>query len=114
MADRPLVEARGGGARAGRLEKHERLRQLVRREAAGADPQLDMAVQLALDALRSYRPLSADLTQRPRLELPTLPPRDAETGGNGAAAVKPRPARKAAPAAKPAGKVAARPNRKRS
>ncbi len=54
---------------------------------AGADPQLDMAVQLALDALESHRPLSADLAQRPRLELPTLPPRPAPSG-NGAATAK--------------------------
>jgi tricorn protease len=52
---------------------------------SGRDPQLDMAVQLALDALKTHRPLSADLTQRPRLELPTLPPRDHESG-NGAGA----------------------------
>ena len=40
---------------------------------AGTDPQLDEAVALALRALREHRPLSADLAQRPRLELPTLP-----------------------------------------
>jgi tricorn protease len=47
---------------------------------AGTDPQLDKALALALAALKDHRPLSADLAQRPRLELPTLPPR------NGAAA----------------------------
>jgi tricorn protease len=75
---------------------------------AGADPQLDMAVQLALDALQTHRPLSADLTQRPRLELPTLPPRAAETG-NGAAAPQPRAARKPAPA-----KTSAKASRRRA
>jgi tricorn protease len=60
---------------------------------AGADPQLDMAVELALSALREHRPLSADLAQRPRLELPTLPPRS-PANDNGAAA--PKGARKAA------------------
>ncbi|MEW6473216.1 MAG: S41 family peptidase [Actinomycetota bacterium] len=80
---------------------------------AGADPQLDMAVQLALDALKTHRPLSADLTQRPRLELPTLPPRS-EPAGNGAAARKQPAARKAVPAGKSASKAAARPSRKRS
>jgi tricorn protease len=67
---------------------------------AGADPQLDMAVQLALDALETHRPLSADLTQRPRLELPTLPPRETQAG-NGAAARKPGAVRKPAAAPKP-------------
>ena len=66
---------------------------------AGSDPQLDMAVQLALDALETHRPLSADLTQRPRLELPTLPPREPQAG-NGASASKPRTARKPAAAKK--------------
>ncbi|HVW35043.1 MAG TPA: S41 family peptidase, partial [Acidimicrobiia bacterium] len=42
---------------------------------AGADPQLDTAVGLALAALEDHRPLRADLARRPRLELPTLPPR---------------------------------------
>jgi tricorn protease len=71
---------------------------------AGADPQLDMAVELALAALREHRPLSADLAQRPRLELPTLPPRS-PAGGNGAVAPKP-----AAP--KGARKAAGKPGRK--
>ena len=73
---------------------------------AGADPQLDKAVELALSALREHRPLIADLAQRPRLELPTLPPRD-QQAGNGAAAASAepeqpapaRPVRKRAPAA---------------
>jgi tricorn protease len=43
---------------------------------AGRDPQLDKAVALALSALKGHRPLSADLARRPRLELPTLPPRN--------------------------------------
>ena len=61
---------------------------------AGADPQLDKAVALALSALREHRPLIADLARRPRLELPTLPPRDHQTG-NGAAAVPAAPERPA-------------------
>jgi tricorn protease len=74
---------------------------------AGVDPQLDQAVELALSALREHRPLIADLARRPRLELPTLPPRD-RPAGNGAAAPptepeRPAPARpvrkRAAPAA---------------
>jgi tricorn protease len=56
---------------------------------AGCDPQLDKAVELALAALREYRPLSADLAQRPRLALPTLPPRPASSGNGGAPAGKP-------------------------
>jgi tricorn protease len=44
---------------------------------AGTDPQLDKAVAMALAALKEYRPLTADLARRPRLELPTLPPRAA-------------------------------------
>jgi tricorn protease len=78
---------------------------------AGADPQLDMAVQLAVDALETHRPLSADLTQRPRLELPTLPPREAQTSGNGAAAGKPRAPRKPAAATKTPAKAPRRRNR---
>ena len=69
---------------------------------AGADPQLDTAVELALLALQEHRPLSADLARRPRLELPTLPPRS-PAGDNGAVEAKP-PARRAAvrkPAAAP-------------
>jgi hypothetical protein len=72
---------------------------------AGADPQLDKAVALALTALREHRPLIADLARRPRLELPTLPPRDQQTGNGAAASAPPeapapaRPARKRAPAA---------------
>jgi tricorn protease len=60
----------------------------------GRDPQLDMAVELALSALREHRPLAADLAQRPRLELPTLPPREAARG-NGAGGPSP-PAKPAA------------------
>ena len=70
---------------------------------AGADPQLDKAVALALSALREHRPLIADLAQRPRLELPTLPPRD-QQAGNGAAAAS----------AAPEGPAPARPTRKRA
>jgi tricorn protease len=56
------------------------------------DPQLDKAVDLALAALQTYRPLAADLARRPRLELPTLPPRSTDAAhGNGAAARKPAP-----------------------
>jgi hypothetical protein len=73
---------------------------------AGTDPQLEQAVELALSALREHRPLIADLARRPRLELPTLPPRD-QQAGNGAAAASAeleqpapaRPVRKRAPAA---------------
>ena len=43
--------------------------------AAGKDPQLDKAVQLALVALRHHRPLQPDMLRRPRLDLPVLPPR---------------------------------------
>jgi tricorn protease len=91
---------------------------------AGTDPQLDKAVDLALAALRTHRPLTADLARRPRLELPTLPPRDAPAS-NGATAPQPtaRPAREvpsarkagAAPAKKPAaatGKAGAAPAKK--
>jgi tricorn protease len=56
---------------------------------AGHDPQLDKAVELALAALRKHRPLSADLAQRPRLELPTLPPRPSASGNGKAPAKKP-------------------------
>src|SRR2546423_4488243 len=59
---------------------------------AGADPQLDKAVTLALSALRGHQPLSADLARRPSLELPTLPPRT-PSAGNGAAAPKPAAAK---------------------
>jgi tricorn protease len=59
---------------------------------AGDDPQLDKAVALALAALREHRPLIADLARRPRLELPTLPPRD-QQAGNGAAAAEAAPER---------------------
>ena len=76
----------------------------------GRDPQLDMAVELALAALREHRPLSADLAQRPRLELPTLPPR-AATSGNGAAAPK-RGASKAGAPKAAAPKGARKPTRK--
>jgi hypothetical protein len=59
-------------------------------------------VELALSALRDHRPLAADLAQRPRLELPTLPPRAAVTGtraGSPPPPAKP-PARKPPPARK--------------
>jgi tricorn protease len=56
---------------------------------AGRDPQLDKAVELALAALREHRPLSADLARRPRLELPTLPPRPSASGNGEAPAKKP-------------------------
>jgi tricorn protease len=87
---------------------------------AGADPQLDKAVALALSALKGHRPLSADLARRPSLELPTLPPRPG-TAGNGAAAPKaaaPKPAARkpAAPmpaiAAKGVRKTGGKPSRK--
>jgi len=45
---------------------------------------------MALAALKEHRPLTADLARRPRLELPTLPPRDQATAaisGNGAETV---------------------------
>jgi tricorn protease len=42
---------------------------------AGQDPQLDKAIFLALSALRRHRPLQADITRRPSLVLPELPPR---------------------------------------
>jgi tricorn protease len=45
---------------------------------AGKDPQLDTAIQLALTALRSHRPLQPDLLRRPHLDLPALPPRRQE------------------------------------
>jgi tricorn protease len=64
---------------------------------AGADPQLDTAVALALEALEGHRPLSADLARRPRLELPTLPPRNG-VSPNGAPVRKRAAARKGAPA----------------
>jgi tricorn protease len=73
---------------------------------AGVDPQLDKAVALAVAALREHRPLIADLARRPRLELPTLPPRDQTGNGTGSAQVAPDrpaptpPARKLATAAK--------------
>ncbi|HEV8623524.1 MAG TPA: S41 family peptidase [Acidimicrobiia bacterium] len=82
----------------------------------GADPQLDKAVALALAALREHRPLIADLARRPRLELPTLPPRDQLTGNGTAAApaaaerlVTAQPVRKRAPAAKAAATVRPKP-----
>jgi tricorn protease len=76
---------------------------------AGDDPQLDQALSLALAALEGHQPLSADLAQRPRLELPTLPPRDG-VAANGApapkaAAPKAAAAPKGAGARKSAGKV---------
>jgi tricorn protease len=91
---------------------------------AGADPQLDTAVELALSALREHRPLTADLAQRPRLELPTLPPRS-PADDNGAVAPKPaarkpaarkpaarKPAARKPTAPKGAGKAAGTPGRK--
>ena len=45
--------------------------------AAGLDPQLDKAVELAERALRRWRPPRPDLSRRPDLTLPTLPPRAA-------------------------------------
>jgi tricorn protease len=82
---------------------------------AGADPQLDKAVALALAALREHQPLIADLARRPRLELPTLPPRDHQTGNGTTASAPPEvpapapPARKRVPAAAKAAAAAPRP-----
>ncbi len=45
--------------------------------AAGRDPQLERAIALVLDALDSHRPALPDIEGRPRLTLPTLPPRSA-------------------------------------
>jgi tricorn protease len=42
---------------------------------ADKDPQLDKAVQLALTALHRHRPIRPDMSRRPRLDLPVLPPR---------------------------------------
>ena len=56
---------------------------------AGRDPQLDKAVELALAALREHRPLAADLAQRPRLALPTLPPRTSASPNGERPAEKP-------------------------
>ncbi len=47
---------------------------------AGRDPQLDKAIQLVLSTLRRHRPLQADVSLRPRLELPVLPPRPTAPG----------------------------------
>jgi hypothetical protein len=82
---------------------------------AGTDPQLDKAVALALSALKGHRPLSADLARRPRLELPTLPPRSG-AAGNGAGAAKPAEPEPVAPvpAVAPKGvrKTGGKPSRK--
>ena len=43
--------------------------------AAGADPQLDEAVRLALDALQGHEPTRPDTGRRPQLPLPELPAR---------------------------------------
>ena len=59
----------------------------------GRDPQLDMAVELVLSALSEHRPLAADLAQRPRLELPTLPPRGTSDGNGNGAGGPPPPAK---------------------
>lgn len=43
--------------------------------AAGRDPQLDKAIALSLEAVQAAMLPMPDLTDRPRLSLPTLPPR---------------------------------------
>jgi len=56
--------------------------------AAGSDPQLDKAIDLVLRALRTHKPLTADVRTRPNLALPLLPPRGlaaASSNGSGRA-----------------------------
>jgi len=48
--------------------------------AAGRDPQLERAIELAMAALDRSERLTPDLAHRPRLSLPTLPPRAAGQG----------------------------------
>jgi tricorn protease len=60
---------------------------------AGADPQLERAVALALVALKRHRPLQADVGRRPRLELPVLPPRPPLDGAGRAPRRRPAPRR---------------------
>ncbi|MBV9933674.1 MAG: PDZ domain-containing protein [Actinobacteria bacterium] len=57
--------------------------------AAGVDPQLDKAIELVQRALRSHKPLTADVRTRPNLALPLLPPRGAAAAStNGSARAK--------------------------
>jgi tricorn protease len=43
--------------------------------AKGRDPQMETGLRLARQALRTFKPLKADLSTRPHLALPVLPPR---------------------------------------
>jgi len=43
--------------------------------ANGRDPQLDKAVEVALAALSKQPPRVPDFSQRPRLDLPSWPPK---------------------------------------
>jgi tricorn protease len=63
--------------------------------AANADPQLDRAIQMALEQLAAKPPKRPDFSQRPTLAPPKLPPRD---GGllPMAPAMSPQPGMKAA------------------
>jgi tricorn protease len=74
--------------------------------AAGRDPQMETALRLMNQQLRSFKPLLPDMRTRPHLALPVLPPRGSDLSQNGArrttrAGTKPRKAtvkRKPAPA----------------
>jgi tricorn protease len=68
---------------------------------AGADPQLDKAIALALAALKRHRPLRADVDRRPRLELPELPPRQPDDGAGEADGSRRRRTAPRRPAAAP-------------
>jgi tricorn protease len=63
--------------------------------AAGRDPQLDKAVQLALKALRSHRVVFPDVDNRPNLRLPVLPTDSNASNGWRRAAKQPPPKRPA-------------------
>ena len=50
---------------------------------AGRDPQMDKAIDLVTRALKRHRPVGPDITTRPDLALPLLPPRVATPNGSG-------------------------------
>ncbi len=83
--------------------------------AAGRDPQMDTALRLITQALKRYKPVTPDMSKRPHLALPVLPPRE----GLPKATRKrpPRPAattrtRKATPKRKASGRRRAAKNRR--
>jgi tricorn protease len=78
-------------------------------EAAGRDPQMDTALRLVMQALRTHKPLTPDMRNRPHLALPVLPPRGGlPKATRKSAKPKPKPKPKTRPKPKPKPKAKGR------